>query len=92
MKAGKSARACKSARVCKSARAIRKLQGLSVRIHIKTYINRTKRGLAGAKVYIKTGDGQVINGIVERVIGGYFSVLPTSSIDSSLLGRKVIFQ
>jgi Zn-dependent protease with chaperone function len=36
--------------------------------------------------------GRIISGTVERVIGGYFSVLTSVSIDNSMIGAKVKFQ
>jgi Zn-dependent protease with chaperone function len=35
---------------------------------------------------------RMISGTVERVIGGYFSVLTTASIDNAMVGAKVNFQ
>ena len=45
----------------------------------------------GSTVSVSVGNKK-IHGTVERVIGGYFSVLVNASIDDSLIGEKVVFQ
>jgi hypothetical protein len=45
----------------------------------------------GAIAFINIGSRK-IRGTVERVIGGYFSVLADTSIDDSLIGKRVVFQ
>lgn len=51
-----------------------------------------KPAVRGMGVHIITADNKKIFGTVERVVGGYFSVIPSSDIDGAIMGRKVVFQ
>jgi Zn-dependent protease with chaperone function len=51
-----------------------------------------KPAVRGMKVHIITGGNKKISGTVARVVGGYFSVVPSSEIDNTIMGKKVAFQ